>query len=177
MKCFDCGKNEALFSVDCLVVEHRIDEGGGLRIETESLRGTTRAGLCSRCLNIASSNCSDLIGPPALGKAAGYLFACEGMPEEMRYGDVKTGIDPQAWSRVTAPCAIRKECEHCVFLPQCTEFDRCNTRLAYDDCFRQEKRGLENELRFVYAAYREWQRKKRQPGEAEQSKEAACVSD
>ena len=85
--------------------------------------------------------------------AAGKLFACDAMPENMRYGSVQDGIDPAAWERVASPCGVRKECEGCVFLPECTEFDRCPNRMAYDDCFRQEKRKLEREMRFVYAVY------------------------
>ena len=90
--------------------------------------------------------------------AAGQLFACDAMPEDMRYGDVKTGIDPEAWKRVTAPCGVRKECRRCAFLPQCTEFDRCPNRTAYDGCFRQEARKLERELRFAYAVFRDRQK-------------------
>ncbi len=78
--------------------------------------------------------------------ASGQLFACDAMTEDMRYGDVKTGFDPDAWNRVTKSCEVRKECATCVFLPQCTEFDRCPSRMPYDDCYRQEKRKLESEL-------------------------------
>ena len=93
--------------------------------------------------------------------AAGQLFACDAMPEYMRYGSVKTDIDPDAWKRVTAPCAVRRECGERVFLPQCTEFDRCPSRMAYDQCFRQEKRRLDRELRAIDAFYRERQNKQR----------------
>ncbi len=86
--------------------------------------------------------------------AEGQLFACDAMPEYMRYGDVRTGIDPEAWKRVTAPCGVREECRRCAFLPQCTEFDRCPNRTAYDDCRRQEKRSLEQDLMDAYAIYR-----------------------
>ena len=96
--------------------------------------------------------------------SCGTLFACDAMPESMRYGDVKTGIDPEAWKRVSEPCGIRPECAGCVFIPQCTEFDRCPNRMAYDDCYRQEKRNLENELRFAWEIWKE-------------RKEASCVSD
>ena len=91
--------------------------------------------------------------------AEGRLFACDAMPENMRYGDVKSGIDPELWRNVAAPCNIRKECEQCVFLPQCTEFDRCPTRMEHDYCYRHEKRSLDRELRYVYALYREQMRK------------------
>ena len=87
--------------------------------------------------------------------SSGTLFACDAMPENMRYGDVKTGIDPESWRRVAEPCGIRPECSECVFLPQCTEFDRCPNRMAYDDCFRQEKRNLENELRFALEIWKD----------------------
>ena len=106
--------------------------------------------------------------------AAGRLYACDAMTEEMYYGDVKTGIDPDAWSRVASPCAVRKECESCVFLPQCTEFDRCPNRMSYDECRRQENRLLERELRIAYDIYRDQQRQRQQ--ETAQ-KEAAGVSD
>ena len=89
--------------------------------------------------------------------AAGQLFACDAMPESMHYGDVKSGINQDSWDRVTAPCSVRTECERCVFLPQCTEFDRCPNRTAYDDCRRQEKRKLERELLFLYAVHQEKQ--------------------
>ena len=91
--------------------------------------------------------------------AEGRLFACDAMPENMRYGDVKSGIDAERWKRVAAPCNIRAECEHCVFLPRCTEFDRCPTRMEHDYCYRHEKRSLDRELRYVYALYREQMRK------------------
>ena len=87
--------------------------------------------------------------------AAGQLFACDAMPENMHYGDVESGINQNSWNRVTAHCSIRTECERCVFLPQCTEFDRCPNRTAYDDCFRQEKRKLESDLLFLYAIYQD----------------------
>ena len=109
--------------------------------------------------------------------AAGRLFACESMPEDMRYGDVKSGIDPQAWSRVAAPYRVREECRRCMFLPQCTEFDRCPNRMGYDDCQRQEKRKLESELRFAYAMYQDQKRQKQQVAEAAEPKEASDVSD
>ncbi len=101
--------------------------------------------------------------------AAGRLFACDAMTEDMCYGNVKTGIDPAAWQRVAKPCPVRAECEQCVFLPQCTEFDRCPNRMEYDACFRQEQRQLEQELRFAYAVIREQEQKKRE--------EVADVSD
>ncbi len=91
--------------------------------------------------------------------AAGQLFACDGMPENMRYGDVKKGIDPDAWNRVSSPCAVRSECSECVFLPQCTEFDRCPSRVPYDDCFRQERQKLERDLRYAHEIYREQKKK------------------
>ena len=103
--------------------------------------------------------------------AAGRLFACDAMTEDMRYGDVVSDIDPEAWRRVTAPCAVREECRRCVFLPQCTEFDRCPNRIAYDNCFRQEKRKLDSELRFAYCVHRERQQ------EAARQKEASDVPD
>lgn len=108
---------------------------------------------------VTAPECNVLIG------AEGQLFACDAMPENMRTGDVRTGIDPEAWERAAAPCKVREECRECVFLPQCTEFDRCPNRTAFDGCFRQEARKLERELRFAYAVIRERQ------------KEAADVSD
>ena len=115
--------------------------------------------------------------------AAGRLFACDAMTEDMLYGDVKTGIDPETWERVAFPCEVRKECENCVFLPQCTEFDRCPNRTAYDDCFRQEKRKLERELRFVNTVFQEQKEREEkqqadaQPDKNAEQKEAADVSD
>ena len=90
--------------------------------------------------------------------STGRLYACEGMPESMQYGNVKTGIDPDAWRRVTTPCDIRPECEKCVFLPLCTEFDRCPNRLGWNDCFRREKRKLENQLRIAWEIIRDGQK-------------------
>ena len=108
--------------------------------------------------------------------AAGQLYACEAMPEGMRFGDVRSGPDPKARARVAAPCAVRAECEACVFLPQCTEFDRCPNRSGYDSCFRQEKRRLESELRHALGEFRD---RRRGPGGAEGAgrKEASNVSD
>ena len=94
--------------------------------------------------------------------AAGQLFACDAMTENMHYGNVKTGINPEAWDRVASACTVREKCRECVFLPQCTEFDRCPNRMPYDDCFRQEKRKLEGELRFTYFICQEQKRKKQQ---------------
>ena len=93
---------------------------------------------------VTSPECNVLID------AEGRLFACDAMTENMRYGDVKSGINPELWNKVAEPCAVRKECEGCVFLPQCTEFDRCPSRMAYDNCYKQEKRKLESDLRFAY---------------------------
>ncbi len=87
--------------------------------------------------------------------AEGDLYACDAMPENMHYGDVKTGINQEAWDKVAAPCGVREECTGCVFLPHCTEFDRCPNRTEYDACYRQEKRKLERELRIVYQIFQE----------------------
>ena len=100
--------------------------------------------------------------------AEGQLFACDAMPEYMRYGSVKTDIDPDAWKRVASPCDMRRECRECVFLPQCTEFDRCPSRMAYDQCCRQEKRKLDRDLAAVYSLYQEQQRKE-SPAEQRES--------
>ncbi len=85
--------------------------------------------------------------------AAGQLFACEAMTGTMLYGNVKTGIDPAARDRIASPCAVRKECARCAFLPQCTEFDRCPNRVPFDLCLKLEKRRLEGEMRVAYAVY------------------------
>ncbi len=90
--------------------------------------------------------------------AAGQLFACEAMTGEMLYGNVKTGIVPAAWERVASPCAVRDECRRCVFLPRCTEFDRCPNRVPSDLCRELEKRRLEGEMRVAYAVYLDRQR-------------------
>lgn len=82
--------------------------------------------------------------------STGNLFACDAMPENMRYGDVKTGIDPEKWRKVASICDIREECRECVFLPQCTEFDRCPSRAGYPDCRKQEERKLKSDLKFAY---------------------------
>lgn len=108
--------------------------------------------------------------------AAGRLFACEAMPENMCYGDVKRDIDPEAWNGVASPCDVRAECEHCAFLPQCTEFDRCPNRMSYDDCYRQEKRKLDQELYFAYGVYQD-QKLRKQEEQAEKKKEEPNVSD
>ena len=108
--------------------------------------------------------------------AAGRLFACEAMPENMCYGDVKRDIDPEAWNGVASPCDVRAECEHCAFLPQCTEFDRCPNRMSYDDCYRQEKRKLDQELHFAYGVYLDQMQKKREEEDLKQ-KEGSDVSD
>ena len=92
------------------------------------------------------------------------------MPENMHYGDVKSGINHDSWDQVTAPCSVRTECERCVFLPQCTEFDRCPNRTAYDDCRRQEKRKLESDLLFLYTIYQERQEQKLQEANAADNK-------
>ncbi len=96
---------------------------------------------------VTSPECNVLID------SSGKLFACDAMTENMRYGDVKTGIDEKAWAKVAEQCAVREECKGCVFLTQCTEFDRCPNRIKYDDCYRQEKRKLESDLRFMYSIY------------------------
>ena len=103
---------------------------------------------------VTSPECNVLID------SSGKLFACDAMPESMRYGDVKTGIDPEAWKRVAEPCSVREECRECVFLPQCTEFDRCPNRTAYDDCYKQEKRKMESDLRFAYSIYLDQKKQK-----------------
>ena len=108
--------------------------------------------------------------------AAGHLFACEAMPENMCYGDVKTDIDMDIWNRVTTTCNMQKECEQCVFLPQCTEFDRCPSRMAFDNCYRQEKRKLNRQLHLASAIYEE-QKLKRQVEKTEELKEEANVPD
>ncbi len=139
----------------------------------------TLFGLKSHYCMVTAPECNVLID------AAGKLYACDAMPENMYYGDVKSGIDPEAWKRVAEPCAVRPECEKCVFLPQCTEFDRCPNRTAYDNCFRQERRTLEREMIFAATVIREQMEKREAEKQAEEAKkadpagaeEAADVSD
>ena len=109
--------------------------------------------------------------------AEGRLFACDAMPDSMRYGDVRTGIDPEAWKRVAAPCGVSPECRRCVFLPQCTDFSRCPSRVACDSCRRIEKMKLDRDLRAAWALHREAQARQRAEAEAEGRKEAPRVSD
>ena len=92
----------------------------------------------------------------------GKLFACDAMTENMRYGDVKKGINEEMWNGIAEPCAVRGECKRCMFLTQCTEFDRCPNRAQYNDCYKQEKRKLESDLRFAYSFFldQKWQREK-----------------
>ena len=59
MKCFNCGKNEAAFSEDCLVVEHKDSDFMNTRMESERLIGAQKAGRCPRCLNEAAQICID----------------------------------------------------------------------------------------------------------------------
>jgi radical SAM protein with 4Fe4S-binding SPASM domain len=82
--------------------------------------------------------------------STGKLFACDAMPENMRYGDVRTGIEPEKWRKVASICDVREECRECVSLPQCTEFDRCPSRVGYPDCRKQEERKLKSDLKFAY---------------------------
>ena len=91
---------------------------------------------------VTAPECNTLID------ASGKLFACDAMPQNMCYGDVRKGFDPEAWKQVSAPCEVREECRHCVFLPQCTEFDRCPNRMVFDACRRQEERMLKSTLRY-----------------------------
>ncbi len=108
--------------------------------------------------------------------AEGGLFLCEAMPESFRIGDVKKGIDPDAFRQATAPCEVRTECGQCVFLPVCTEFDRCPNRMTWDSCFRQEKRNLERDLRFMHNLYQDQKRRAASDGAAGQEVRAG-VSD
>lgn len=103
--------------------------------------------------------------------AAGRLFACDAMPEDMRYGDVKNGIDQEAWNKVASRCRVREECRQCVFLPECTEFDRCPNRIVYDDCYKQEKRKLESELLFVYSMHLEQKLQENQKNQKSQKRQ------
>ncbi len=103
--------------------------------------------------------------------AIGDLFACDAMPENMRYGSVKQGIDPVLWKEVSRSCKLEAHCDGCVFLPQCTEFNRCPTRFAFDACRRQEKRKLDSDLRLMYYFWRELQVRRTAGGtETENSK-------
>ena len=109
---------------------------------------------------VTAPECSVLID------ADGQLFACDAMKDAMRYGDVRTGIDPDAWKRITAPCSVREECKACVFLPQCTEFDRCPNRIPFDACRSQKERDLQRKLRIAHEIYLE-QMKQRTEKQAE----------
>ena len=103
---------------------------------------------------MTASECNILID------SAGRLFACDAMPENMRYGDVKTGIDMNAWHRVAEPCEVKDECKNCAFLTECTEFYRCPNRTVYDDCYKQAKRKMESDLRFAYSIYLDQKKEK-----------------
>jgi radical SAM protein with 4Fe4S-binding SPASM domain len=82
--------------------------------------------------------------------ATGKLYACDTMAENMCYGNIKTGINSKAWERIIKPYTVQSECERCVFLPQCTEFAGCPHRAAYNNCYKQEKRKLESDIRFAW---------------------------
>ena len=96
--------------------------------------------------------------------SGGRLYACDAMPDNMLYGDVKKGIEPEAWKRVASPCEVREECRKCAFLPQCTEFDRCPNRMKYDDCIKQENRKIESNLKYAYMVYQEQKKQKENAG-------------
>ena len=141
------------------------------RLELMSHDLGTLFSLKSHYCMVTAPECNVLID------AAGQLFACDAMPDYMRYGTVGTDIDPEAWTRVTAPCVLSGECAKCVFLPQCTEFNRCPSRIAYDSCCRLEKMKLDRELRYAYRLHREAQDQNRQGSEAAIQEEASHVSD
>lgn len=107
--------------------------------------------------------------------AAGRLFACDAMTDGMRYGSVRTGIDPEAWERATGPCEVRPECGRCVFLPECTEFSRCPHLLPFDACRSQKQRELDSRLRFLYANFREKEQKNREEKARQETGEADRV--
>ncbi len=105
--------------------------------------------------------------------AEGRLFACEGMPDNLRYGDIKNGIDPNLWKRIIKQDRIRKHCETCAFLPQCTEFSRCLNKKEFDFCRRQEERVLKNDLCYTYSFFADREKQK----EREQQKQISSETD
>ena len=142
-----------------------------LRQELMPLDLGTLFSLKSHYCMVTAPECNVLID------ASGQLFACDAMPDYMRYGTVKTDIDPEAWKRIASPCDMNDDCQRCVFLPQCTEFNRCPSRIAYDSCFRLEKMKLDMELARAYDLHRKAQRQQQTETESPGKKEAAYVPD
>lgn len=129
-------------------------------------------------LRLKSSYC--MVTVPENGAvidADGNLFACEAMPENLRYGDVKNGINPVCWKEIVRPDKIRDHCRTCTFLPQCTEFCRCLNRKTFDDCRKHEERVLKNDLRYTYSFLLEQEKQKTEKSNSEQQETGVPTAD
>ena len=78
-------------------------------------------------LALKSTYCmADRAEHAALIDAEGRLFACDAMPEPLRYGDVNHGVtETERYRCLLEERELPAECLRCALLPECTDFRRC----------------------------------------------------
>ena len=79
----------------------------------------------------------------------GRLFACEHMPEELALGSLEDGIDPDRLKAIREERSGESHCKSCAFLPICSDFDRCPSRIPWPHCQRKKER----EMKYRMVAY------------------------
>ena len=93
--------------------------------------------------------------------AEGRLYTCEGMPENLCYGDLQTGVNSQDhFNSISTPSEIPETCRHCAYLPECTDFLLCPNRETPPRCLEQARRKLDQGILGIYNQY---QRKSEEP--------------
>ncbi len=95
----------------------------------------------------------------------GSLYTCEGMPENLHYGDVKGGVaDEVRYAAITGQGNLPDSCLACAFLPECTDFLLCPNREEYPVCREHMEEKLSGQMKILYAFHQERHRKKAEDG-------------
>lgn len=79
----------------------------------------------------------------------GRLFACEHMPEELSLGSLEDGIDLGRLEAIREERIGESHCKSCAFLPICSDFERCPSRILWPHCQRKKER----EMKYRMGAY------------------------
>lgn len=118
----------SLFGADCGIEETNTDlEPWVDQLNDYILRSGLPGGGEPLDLALKNTYCmADRAEHAALIDAEGRLFACDAMPEELRYGDVTHGVtETERYRCLLEERELPPECLCCAYLPECTDFRRC----------------------------------------------------
>lgn len=135
----------SLFGTDCGLEETDTDlEPWVDQVNDYILRSGLPGGGVLLDLSLKNTYCmADRAEHGALIDAEGRLFACDAMPENLRYGTVKDGVtETERYRRILEERALSPECQDCAYLPECTDFRFCPNWERYPRCREHTERRV-----------------------------------